>query len=320
MESIWRKVFIKNTYSSIRGRGIHKCVKDLYKDLHNNIEETQYCLKLDIRKFYPSIDHEILYSIIQKKIKDKWLLTLLKEIIDSAEGVPIGNYLSQFFANLYLTYFDHWIKEEVKCKYYYRYADDIVILDSDKSRLRNILIAIKFYFHNILKLQLKHNYQVFPIEKRGIDFVGYIFRHKYILLRKSIKTKMLRLVNLYLNKKISKSTFESRMTSYRGWLKFCNSKHISSIIENTTNYRISTWNGRLELLTQFNNKQFYIVEILCRNKYFEIHSIRNGVPLVIKSKNKRLYSTLNKLHLPYSFKYEHSKFQYKAKRHRIARK
>lgn len=271
MESIWRKVFIKNTYSSIRGRGIHKCVKDLYKDLHNNVEETQYCLKLDIRKFYPSIDHEILYSIIQKKIKDKWLLTLLKGIIDSAEGVPIGNYLSQFFANLYLTYFDHWIKEEVKCKYYYRYADDIVILDSDKSRLRNILIAIKFYFHNILKLQLKPNYQVFPIEKRGIDFVGYIFRHKYILLRKSIKTKMLRLVNLYLNKKISKSTFESRITSYRGWLKFCNSKHISNIIEKTTNYRISTWNGRLELLTQFNNKWFYIVEILCRNKYFEIH-------------------------------------------------
>ena len=320
MESIWRKVFIKNTYSSIRGRGIHKCVKDLYKDLRNNVEETQYCLKLDIRKFYPSIDHEILYSIIQKKIKDKWLLTLLKGIIDSAEGVPIGNYLSQFFANLYLTYFDHWIKEEVKCKYYYRYADDIVILDSDKSRLRNILIAIKFYFHNILKLKLKHNYQIFPIEKCGIDFVGYIFRHKHILLRKSIKTKMLRLVNLYLNKKISKSTFESRMTSYRGWLKFCNSKHISSIIENITNYRISTWNGRLELLTQFNNKQFYIVEILCRNKYFEIHSIRNRIPLVIKSKNKSLYSTLNKLHLPYSFKYEHSKFQYKAKRHRTARK
>lgn len=320
MESIWRKVFIKNTYSSIRGRGIHKCVKDLYKDLHNNVEETQYCLKLDIRKFYPSIDHEILYSIIQKKIKDKWLLTLLKGIIDSAEGVPIGNYLSQFFANLYLTYFDHWIKEEVKCKYYYRYADDIVILDNNKSRLRNILIAIKFYFHNILKLQLKPNYQIFPTEKHGIDFVGYIFRHKHILLRKSIKAKMLRLVNLYLNKKISKSTFESRMTSYRGWLKFCNSKHISNIIENATSYRMSTWNGRLDLLTRFDNKQLYIIEILCRNKYFEIHFIRNKMPLVVKSKNKRLYSTLNKLHLPYSFKYEHSKFQYKAKRHRTARK
>ena len=70
----------------------------------------------------------------------------MKGIIDSAEGVPIGNYLSQFFANLYLAYFDHWIKEDVKCKYYYRYADDIVILGNNKDHLKNILIAIKFYF------------------------------------------------------------------------------------------------------------------------------------------------------------------------------
>ena len=109
------------------------------------------------------------------------------------------------------------------------------------------------------------------------------------------------------------------MTSYRGWLKFCDAKHISNIIEKLTNYRISTWNGRLELLTAFNNKHFFIVELLSRNKYFEIHSIRNKTPLVIKSKNKRLYSTLNKLYLPYSFKYEHNKFQYKTKRHRTAR-
>ena len=319
MESIWRKVFVKNTYSSIRGRGIHKCVKDLRNDLINHTSETKYCLKLDIRKFYPSIDHEILYNIIQKKVKDKWLLTLLKGIIDSAQGVPIGNYLSQFFANLYLTYFDHWIKEEVKCKYYYRYADDIVILDNDKSRLRNTLVAIKFYFHFNLKLQLKPNYQIFPTEERGIDFVGYVFRHKYILLRKSIKLRIRKLVNLYLNGKISRQIFEQRMTSYRGWLKFCDAKHISNIIEKLTNYRISTWNGRLELLTAFNNKHFFIVELLSRNKYFEIHSIRNKTPLVIKSKNKRLYSTLNKLYLPYSFKYEHNKFQYKTKRHRTAR-
>lgn len=146
-EEIWRKTFVKNTYSSIRGRGIHKCVKDLYKDLQSDIEGTTYCLKIDVHKFYPSLDHDILYSIIQKKIKDRWLLKLLKGIIDSADGVPIGNYLSQFFANLYLTYFDHWIKEDVKCKHYFRYADDIVILDSNKQHLRNILIAIKFYFH-----------------------------------------------------------------------------------------------------------------------------------------------------------------------------
>lgn len=319
MESIWRKTFIKNTYSSIRGRGIHKCAKDLYNDLQNHAEETQYCLKLDIRKFYPSIDHDILYGIIQKKIKDKWLLKLLKEIINSADGVPIGNYLSQFFANLYLTYFDHWIKEEVKCKYYYRYADDIVILDDNKDHLRNILIAIKFYFHSILKLELKPNYQIFPIEDRGIDFVGYVFRHKYRLLRKSIKVKISKLVHKYKNNKVSRSTFESRMTSYRGWLKFCNSKHFSNIAQRLADYRLSTWNGEIKNITQLNNKRLYIVEVLQRNKYFEIHAIRNKLPLVIQSKNKRLYSVLNKLHLPHSFKYEHSKFQYKARPNRAAR-
>lgn len=242
MEDIWKRVFIKNTYSSIRGRGIHKCANDLYKDLQNDIQNTKYCLKLDIRKFYPSINHDILYSIIQKKIKDKWLLKLLKGIIDSAKGVPIGNYLSQFFANLYLAYFDHWIKEDVGCKYYYRYADDIVILDNNKDHLKNILIAIKFYFHNILKLELKPNYQVFPIESRGIDFVGYVFRHKYRLLRKSIKIKISKLVHKYTCYKISRHVFESRMTSYRGWLKFCNSKHFSDIVQHSTKYRLSTWN------------------------------------------------------------------------------
>lgn len=69
-EEIWRKTFIKNTYSSIRGRGIHKCAKDLYKDLQSDIEGTTYCLKIDVHKFYPSLDHDILYNIIQKKIKD----------------------------------------------------------------------------------------------------------------------------------------------------------------------------------------------------------------------------------------------------------
>jgi hypothetical protein len=82
----------------------------------------------------------------------------LKEIIYSAKGVPIGNYLSQFFANLYLTYFDHWIKEELKCKYYFRYADDIVILGNDKNYLRNVLVSIKLYLKQVLNLELKPNY------------------------------------------------------------------------------------------------------------------------------------------------------------------
>ncbi|MGC8000391.1 RNA-directed DNA polymerase, partial [Salmonella enterica] len=84
-------------------------MKHLKKNL-KDIQNTKYCLKMDIRKCYPSIDHLILKNIVRKKIKDKRLLELLDGIIDSAPGIPIGNYLSQFFANLYLSYFDHWLK------------------------------------------------------------------------------------------------------------------------------------------------------------------------------------------------------------------
>lgn len=115
-----------NTFiSCIKHRGIHEALHNV-KEALKDVDNTTYCLKLDIRKFYPSINHEVLKSIIRKKIKDQKLLQLLDEIIDSAEGVPIGNYLSQFFANLYLTYFDHWLKEDkqVKIKSYQFMQED----------------------------------------------------------------------------------------------------------------------------------------------------------------------------------------------------
>lgn len=194
MEPIWVNIFIKHTYSCIKDRGIHDVAKDLKYVLQKYPEETKYCLKVDVRKFYPSIDHDILYEILQKKIKDKKLLTLLKEIIYSADGVPIGNYLSQFFANLYLAYFGHWVKEELKCKFYFRYADDIVILSDSKEFLRSVLLSMKLYLRNVLKLELKQNYQIFPVDSRGIDFVGYRFFHTHVLLRKSIKVRLFRLI------------------------------------------------------------------------------------------------------------------------------
>lgn len=86
-----------------------------------------------------------------------------------------------------MTGFDHWCKEELKCRYYYRYADDIVILGESKAHLRNVLVAIKLYLKHVLKLGVKGNYQIFPVESRGIDFVGYVFRHDYIRVRKGIR-------------------------------------------------------------------------------------------------------------------------------------
>ena len=219
LEPIWKRIFIVDTYSSIKDRGIHKGVKRIKKALLD-IENTQYCLKLDVRKFYPSINHAILKSIIRKKIKDEDVLLLLDEIIDSAEGVPIGNYLSQYFGNLYLTYFDHWLKEIKQCKYLFRYCDDIVILHANKQYLSQLKEEIEFYLSTNLKLILKSNWQIFPVDARGIDFLGYRFFHDHTLLRKSIALKFkqrIRYIKLHWPYLAPPQILNSVM-SYYGWL------------------------------------------------------------------------------------------------------
>lgn len=158
MEPIWTATFIGHTYSCIKERGIHKLAKDVKKALITDAEGTLYCLKIDVRKFYPSINHRTMKRLLRRKIKDEKLLTILDEIVDSADGVPIGNYLSQFFANLYLTYFDHWLLEHIGIKHYFRYADDIVILSDDKEFLERVLVLIKLYFTNELHIEIKPNY------------------------------------------------------------------------------------------------------------------------------------------------------------------
>lgn len=217
LEPIFVSTFTKDTYSCIKGRGIHAVLRALKRDL-KNVTETTYCLKLDIKKFYPNIDHDTLKQLLRRKFKDNDLLWLLDEIIDSAKGLPIGNYLSQYFANFYLTYFDHWIKEQMRVKYYYRYADDIVILHKDKEYLHTKLAEIREYMTNNLKLTIKENYQVFPVKSRGIDFVGYVFYHTHILLRKRIKKSFARMLKEQPNK--------SSTASYIGWAKHCNSNYL----------------------------------------------------------------------------------------------
>lgn len=221
LEPIWRSVFITNTYSCIKKRGIHKALYDVQSALKDK-QNTVYCLKLDVRKFYPSIDHEILKQIVRKKIKDNKLLALLDGIIDSVEGVPIGNYLSQFFANLYLSYFDHWLKEDKAVKYYFRYADDIVILHSDKEYLRQLLDEIREQL-GTLKLEIKSNYQIFRVEDRSISFVGYKIYHDYTLIRKNIKHKMCKKVAAMNKlKHMTYSEYRQQVCSHIGWMKHCN--------------------------------------------------------------------------------------------------
>lgn len=217
LEPIFVKTFTADTYSCIKNRGIHLLAENLKKAL-SNVEGTQYCLKLDIKKFYPSVDHDVLKTLLRRKFKDKDLLWLLDEIIDSAPGLPIGNYISQYLANFYLSYFDHWLKEELAVKYYYRYADDIVILGSDKADLHGILRTIRSHLSG-LKLEVKDNYQVFPVSARGIDFAGYVFYHTHTRVRKRIKQNFAR--------KLRRNIDDKSTASYLGWLCHCDARHLT---------------------------------------------------------------------------------------------
>jgi len=219
LEPIWMSVFTSDTYSCLKGRGIHGTAKKVNECLRNDPEGTQFCLKIDVHKFYPSIDHETLKKIVRKKIKDFKLLCILDEIIDSVpSGVPIGNYLSQYFANLYLSYFDHWVKEVKHVKYYFRYCDDMVFLAYDKGFLQTLLKDIKQYLKEGLKLELKGNYQVFPVASRGIDYVGYCFFHDHVLLRKRIKVNMMRKLSALKRKNIQGAERKRQIAAYWGWV------------------------------------------------------------------------------------------------------
>ena len=244
IEDILLQTFTSFTCASLKKRGTRYAANLLnkyLKDYHN----TKYCLKIDIKKFYPNIDRNILKKMLRRKIKDRDVLWLLDTIIDSMDninvtnvkvpeefkeiyfqpgkGIPIGSYLSQYFANFYLSYFDHWLKEELKCKYVVRYMDDIIILDSSKEFLHQVKDKIQQYLQQQLNLELKSNWQIFPVDERGIDFVGYRHFHTHRFLRK----KTLK------NIKRSLLAFQVRQTytnwcacvSYFGWLQSSNSYH-----------------------------------------------------------------------------------------------
>lgn len=217
LKPIFISHFTSFTYSCIEGKGIHAAGAAVKKALKNKAA-TQYVLKLDIKKFYPNIDHTITKQLLRRKIKCNDTLWLLDGIIDSTSGLPIGNYLSQFLANYYLSNFDHWLKEVKRIKYCYRYADDIVIISKSKQELHQLLFDIRYYLQDKLKLTVKNNYQVFPIESRGIDFVGYVYRHDYTKLRKSIKKNFAR--------KVRNNRSRATIASYKGWAKHANCKNL----------------------------------------------------------------------------------------------
>jgi len=229
----WKHILIDNTYACIEGRDVHKCMEDVHKALVKDPEGTKYCLKLDIRKYYDNVDHEIMKKILRYSISDIRMLGLLDKIVDSNgsnKGRPIGNYTSQYLANLYLSYFDHYVKEVMKLKYYYRYMDDIVVLHESKDTLHAVLDDFGLWLGAELKLEIKHTWQIFPVDVRGIDFVGFVQTHKQILLRKRI---LLRFYKKWNNRKfpiLNEADFSHLYSSEYGWITRCSEVHSNYIL------------------------------------------------------------------------------------------
>ena len=218
VEPLFKRGMYEFCCASIKGRGIQRGMNYVKRILVNDRKHTKYCLKLDIKKFYPSIDKEILKKKFRKIIKDKDTLYLMDLIVDSStEGVPIGNFTSQWFANYYLQDLDHYIKEELKVKYYIRYMDDMVLFSNNKKELRKCKYAIDEFLARE-HLRIKENWQLFKTDSRPIDFLGYRFYRGYTTLRRSNFLRIKRRI-----KKISKKeelNFKDAcaIMSYNGWI------------------------------------------------------------------------------------------------------
>lgn len=289
-----------DTYSAIPGKGIQPIVNDLrgyYKTkrvdgkkksvwvpsiLLSDEENTRYCYKIDLHHYYQSINHEVLKQKFRKVFKDPELLWLLDEIADSINtateedlielslsgeievdpntGIPIGNYMSQYSGNFYLSSFDHWVKEELHIKHYYRYMDDVVIFASSKEELHEIHRKVTAYTRDYLHLNIKGNYQIFPTKVRGVDFVGYRFFGEYTLLRKStainFKRKM-RACRKKMENNIPPTYSEwCSFNSYKGWLGNCDSyrlskKYIEPLIDYMQDYYEKEVKGHAEVYRGF---------------------------------------------------------------------
>ena len=188
-----RKRFIRTTGASIKGRGMHDLMKYIRDDMRRDPQGTAYCYKADIRKFYENINQDAVMDCVRKAFKDPVLIQLLEKFVRLIpQGLSLGLRSSQGLANLHLSMvLDHFLKDGMGVKYYYRYCDDIVVLSGDKRYLWQVRDAIHDRL-DAVGLEIKPNERVFP-SSEGIDFLGYvIYSGDHVELRKRIKQKMAR--------------------------------------------------------------------------------------------------------------------------------
>jgi retron-type reverse transcriptase len=257
IEPLFERTFIFDSYACRKGKGTHEAVYRFTEFSRKN----KYVLKTDIKKYFPSIDHEILFGKIARKIKCRDTLWLVRLIIDGSNrqdevydhfpgddlftpyvrrrGIPIGNLTSQFFANVYLDGLDHFIKEKLHCKYCIRYVDDITVFDNDKIRLWQIQDAIAGYLEKErLKLH-PHKTFVIPVSA-GIDHLGYRIFPSYRLLRKDTSMvtglRIKTLLRLFHDKQIPFDELNATVQSWLGHAKHADTYGLRRHVLGNGNY------------------------------------------------------------------------------------
>jgi len=235
---IFDQGFIFNSYSCRLNKGTHRAVKRLIKftrKLSRNNYNNIFALKCDIKKFFASIDQNILLALIKQKIIERDAIWLINQVIRSFakaknKGLPLGNVTSQLFANIYLNELDQFIKHQLKIKYYLRYCDDFVILAVSREDLVKLIYLIDSFLKQKLKLYLHSNKIIIRKYHQGIDFLGYVILPYYTVLRTKTKKRMLSRIKIRheeLEKNIiTKESFNQSLQSYFGMLKLCQGHNI----------------------------------------------------------------------------------------------
>lgn len=203
-------------------RALNRFRKFAYKVSQNNTK-TCWVLQGDIRKFFASVDHQILVKILSRSIVDQNLIWLLREIIFSfPKGLPLGNLTSQLFANIYLNELDQFVKHQLKIKYYLRYADDFVILSGDKNFLLDIILEINQFLENDLDLILHPDKMKIKTLVSGIDFLGWVNFFDHRVLRTKTKKRIL--------KNLKNNPSRETINSYLGLIKHGNARKLEFLM------------------------------------------------------------------------------------------
>lgn len=232
IESLFEKQFIHDSYSCRLGKGTHAAVTRLRSFLSReslNNTKTVYVLKCDIKRFFASVDHDTLLSLLERRVKDRRTMRLLRCIIQSflvqpGRGIPLGNLTSQLFANVYLHELDWYVKHELRAKYYVRYCDDFVILTPLRSEAFYLAERIDAFLKNRLKMELHPNKVKVQTWEQGVDFLGYVLLPHAIILRSKTTRRMLK-----------RATSEN-LSSYTGLCQHADAYELGQLLQTKTQH------------------------------------------------------------------------------------